>query len=76
MPAQSFSRVSLVTPWTIAQEVFLSMGLSWQKYWSGLPVPHPGDLPDPGIELMLSASPALGGEFFITEPPAKPLSII
>ena len=56
MPAQSFSRVSLVTPWTIAQEVFLSMGLSWQKYWSGLPVPHPGDLPDPGIEPVSFAS--------------------
>ena len=38
-----------------------------QEYWKGLPFPSPGDIPDPGIELM---SPALAGEFFITEPPA------
>ena len=47
------------------------MGLSWQEYWSGLPFPPPGDLPDPGIEPM---SPALAGEFFITEPPGKPVT--
>ena len=39
-----------------------------QAYWSVLPFPYPGDLPDPGIE---PASPALAGEFFTTEPPAK-----
>ena len=49
----------------------LSMGLSRQEYWSGLPFPSPGDLPDPGIEPM---SPALTGRFFFTtEPPGKPL---
>ena len=47
------------------------MGLSWQEYWSGLPFPPPGDLPDPGIEPM---SPAMAGEFFITEQPGKPVT--
>ena len=41
---------SFVTPWTIACQVPLSMGCSRQEYWSGLPFPSPGDLPDPGIE--------------------------
>ena len=45
------------------------MGFSTQEYWSGLPFPSPGDLPDPGIE---SVSPALAAEFFTTEPPGKP----
>ena len=45
------SRVRLfVTPWTLACQVPLSMGLSTQEYWSGLPCPSPGDLPDPGNE--------------------------
>ena len=47
----------------------LSMGLPRQEYWSGLPFPSAEDLPDPGIE---SASVALAGRFFITEPPGKP----
>ena len=51
------SRVQLlVTPWTVAYQVPLSMGFSRQEYWSGLPFPSPGDLPDPGIE---ARSPAL-----------------
>ena len=45
------------------------MGFPRQEYWSGLPFPSPGDLPDPGIESM---SPALAGGFFTTEPPGKP----
>ena len=53
----SFSHVWLfVTPWTIAHQAPLSMEISRQEYWSGLPCPPPGDLPDPGIKLM---SPAL-----------------
>ena len=45
------SRVQLfVTPWTVAYQAPRSMGFSWQEYWSGLPFPSPGDLPDPGIE--------------------------
>ena len=47
----SFSHVQLfVTPWTVARQAPLSMGLPSQEYWSGLPWPPPGDLPDPGIE--------------------------
>ena len=57
-----------VTPWTVAHQVPLSMGLSEKEYWSGLPFPPPGDLPDPGIE---PVSPALAGSFFITEPSLK-----
>ena len=47
--------------WTIAHQVALSMGFSRQEYWSGLPCPHPGDLPDPGIEPVSLTSPALVG---------------
>ena len=48
---KSLSRVQLfVTPWTVAYQVPPSKGFSRQKYWSGLPFPSPGDLPDPGIE--------------------------
>ena len=55
--AQSLGRVQLfVTPWTVARQAPLSMGFSRQGYWSGLPFPSPGDLPDPGIE---PRSPAL-----------------
>ena len=42
----------------------MSMGFSRQEYWNGLPFPPPGDLPDPGIEPMSPASPALAGGFF------------
>ena len=48
----------------------LSMGFSRQEYWSGLPFPPPGDLPDPGIKPMY---PTLAGGFFTTEPPGKPI---
>ena len=46
------------------------MGFSRQEYWSGLPFPSPGDLPDPQIE---PTSPALAGTFFMTELPRKPI---
>ena len=42
-----------VTPWTIACQAPLSMGFSRQEYWSGMPFPPPGDLPDPGSNLHL-----------------------
>ena len=59
------SRVRLlVTPWTVARQAPLSMEFSRQEYWSGLPFPSSGDVPDPGIEPM---SP----RFFTTEPPGK-----
>jgi len=43
------------TPWTVAHQAPLSMGFSRQEYWSGLPFPSPGDLPDPGIKPWSSA---------------------
>ena len=62
-----FSRIRVfVTPWTVAHQAPLSMGCSRQKYWSGLPFPSPGDLPDPGIKPMSLASPALVGGFSTT----------
>ena len=48
----------LVTPWTVACHVSLSMEFSRQEYWTGLPFPTPGDLPDPGIKPVSLASPA------------------
>ena len=58
---------TLWIPWTIAHQAPpLSMGLSRQEYWSGLPFPSPGDLPDPGIEPASLMPPALAGGFFIT----------
>ena len=60
------------TPWTVTLQAPLSMGFSQQEYWSGLPFPPPGDLPNPGIEPALLVSPTLAGEFFTTEPPGKP----
>ena len=47
------------------------MGFSKQEYWSGLPCPAPGDLPDPGIEPEYPVSPALAGEFFTTSATEK-----
>ena len=66
-----FSRSVLffVTWWTLACKAPLSMGFSRQEYWSRLPCPPPGDLPNPGTE---PASPALAGGFFTPEPPGKP----
>ena len=62
---QSLSRVKLfATPWTIAHQVPLSMGFPRQEYWSGLPFPSPGNLPDSGIEPSSFMSPTLAGGFF------------
>ena len=61
------------TTWTVVYQAPLSMGFSRQEYWSGLPFPSPGDLPDPGIEPMSLTCPALAGGFFTTEPPGRPL---
>ena len=65
--AQTLSCVWLfVTPWIAACKASLSMGFSWQEYWSGLPFPPPGDLPNQEMEPMSLMSPALVGEFFTT----------
>ena len=64
---KSLSRVQLfVTPWTIAYQAPPSMGFSRQEYWSGLPFPSPGDLPNPGIE---PGSPAFQADALTSEPP-------
>ena len=70
---KSFSRVRLfATPWTVACQAPLSLGFSRQEYWSGLPFPSPGDLPDPGIE---PGSLALEADALTSEPPGKPKNI-
>ena len=62
-----FSRVwFFATLWTVACQAPLSMWFSRQEYWSGLPCPPPGDLPDPGIEPASLMSPVLAGKFFTT----------
>jgi len=67
------SRVqSFATLQTVVCQAPLSMGFSRQEYWSGLPFPTPGDLPNPGIELASLASPALAGGFFTTVSPISP----
>ena len=64
-----FSHIQLfVTSWTIAYQAPLSMGFSRQEYWSGLPLPSPRNLPDPGIE---PGSPTLYADALPTEPPGK-----
>ena len=55
-----------VAPWTVSPLAPLSMEFSKQEYWSGLPVPTPGDLPNPGVEPTSLVSPALAGGFFTT----------
>ena len=63
-----------MTPWTIVLQAPLSMGFPRQEYWSGLPFPTPGDLPDPEIEPAFLESHALAGGFFINGSPQKPRS--
>ena len=57
------------TPWTVAHQAPLPTGFPRQEYWSRLPFPSPGDLPDPGVK---SSSPAAAGRFFTTETLGKP----
>ena len=59
---------AFATPWAVACQAPLSMGLPRQECWRGLPFPSPGDVPSPGIEPMC---PVLAGVFF--EPPGKPI---
>ena len=67
MKAKSLSGVCLfATPWTVDYQASLSMELSRQEYWSGLPFPPPWDLPDPGIKTTSPTSPGLAGGFFTT----------
>ena len=67
---KSLSRIQLfVTLWTVAYQAPPSMEFSRQEYWSGLPFPFPGDLPDPGIE---PGFPSLKADALLSEPPRKP----
>ena len=67
---KSLSRVRLfVTPKTVAYQASPSMGFSRQEYWSGLPFPSPGDLPNPGIK---PGSSSLEADALTSEPPRKP----
>ena len=67
---KSLSRVRLyATSWIVAYQAPQSMEFSKQEYWSGLPFPSPGDLPNPGIG---PRSPALQTDALPFEPPGKP----
>ena len=67
MKVKSLSRVRLfATPWTVAYQAPPSMGFSRQEYWSGVPLPSPGGLPDPGIE---PGSPEFQADALTSEPP-------
>ena len=67
---KSLSSVQLFeTPWTISYQAPLSMEFSRQEYWSGLPFPSPGDLPNTGTE---PGSPVLQADTLPSEPPGKP----
>ena len=62
-----------VTPSTVDHQILLSTEFSRREYWSGLPCPSLGDVPDPGIKPTSLAVPPLAGRFFTTAPPGKPL---
>ena len=75
MCAKLLSRVQLfATLWTVACQAPLSMGFSRQEYWSGLPCPPPGDLPNPGTEPMSSTAPTC--RRFTPETPGKPCATL
>ena len=70
---KSLSRVQLfATPWNVAHQAPPSMGFSRQEYWSGLPLPSPGDLPEPEIK---PQSPALQADAVPSEPAGKPFLV-
>ena len=67
---------TLATLWTVALQAPLSMGFPRQEYWSELPFPSPGDLPDPAIKPETSCVSCIAGRCFTTEPPGKPKLLI
>ena len=71
---KSLSCVQLfATPWTVAYQAPPSMEFSRQEYWSGLPFPSPGHLPDPGVE---PGSPSLQADALASEPAGKSHSVL
>ena len=73
--AKSLQLCLFVTPWTVARQAPLSMGLSRQEYWSGLPCRPPGALPHPGMEARSLESPALQADSLPAELLGSPMSI-
>ena len=69
--ARVLSHVQLFRHWSVALQAPMSMGFFRQEYWSGLPCPPPGNLPDPEMEPTSLASPELADGFFTTAPPGK-----
>ena len=65
--------LTLWDPWTVTRHAPLSVGFSRQEYWSELPFPQPGDLPNPGIE---PGSPALQADSLPSELPGKPSKVV
>ena len=63
---------SFATPWTVAHQTHLSVEFFRQEYWSELPFPTPGDLPDPGVWTCIFFISCMGRWFFTTVPPGKP----
>ena len=73
MHVKLLSRIRLFEiPWTVAHQAPLSMGFSRQEYWSGLPFPSPGELPDPGIKSESPVSPALQMESLLLSHQGSP----
>ena len=66
---------SFATPWTVTQQNSLSVGYSRQEYWSELPCPPPGDLPDPGMEPSSPASPTLQADYLPLSHRGSPMSL-
>ena len=66
---------SFATLWTVARQAPLPMGFPRQEYWSGLPFPSPGDLPDAGMQSVSPELLAWSGGFFTNGPLGKPLSV-
>ena len=64
------------TLWTIAHQAPLSMGFSRQEYWSGLPRPSPGDLPNPGMELTSPEAPALQADSLLLSHWGTPINSV
>ena len=67
------SCLTLCDPMDLAHQAPPSMEFSRQEYWSGLPFPSPGDLPDPGIE---PGSPTFWADALLSEPPGSPLILL
>ena len=65
-----------MTPWTVARQAPRSMGFPRQELWNGLPLPPPGDRPEPGVKPASTLSPMLQADSLSTEPPGKPVKVI